>query len=416
MENDKQSKFSELLKNMSDYSVEQPKVIEDLCKELYVSPAYSPAMDLMVEAFLSIRSFCLLMFDGLISNASAILRILIEQVAAITVIARNTKAMSEYLKFQTIKKQYFGSDGEEHEKIREYLINESGNKYKSESALKDYLDYGWIRVLNNDKSKRGDRLIIKEAHLEEMIADINEQLNAFAHGQRSMFEFIRHKDLADKHVSRIIMIAGKLFLFLCNAKRELLINEDMPTDKHFKYYLNAKILFLDLNARSVNASIVDVAKMTNNLDRNIVYSLSTLDHMRGLMYQSELNYVQVNFVARAYVFNLINFMFMICYKLFNQKGDFLNGVNTFQDLINKVGIEKIDQYYKNPNSCIPLDRLIEMIDLIDDNWRPMKSDGQMANLDEMFMTDFASLVHSLFEAAYPNIDVDELLRSFIPIN
>ena len=190
MEDDKRNKFSEMLKNMSDYSVGQPKAIEDLCKNLYISPAYAPAMDLLVESFLTVHSFTILMFDGLISNASAILRILIEQVAAVSVIARSPKAMTEFLKFQTKKKQYYGSDGEEHERIRNFIIQESGFKIKSESALKDYLDYGWIRVLNNNKSERGERLIIKEARLEEVIVDIDEQLNAFAHGQRTWFTFL----------------------------------------------------------------------------------------------------------------------------------------------------------------------------------------------------------------------------------
>ena len=416
MEEDKRNKLSEMLKHMSDYSIEQPKAIDDLCQELFVSPAYGPAMDLLVESFLTVYSFVLLMSEGLISSASAILRILIEQVAAVTVISENNNAMTEFLKFQTKKKQYYGSTGVEHERIREYLFKECGYKHKNESALKDYLDYGWIRAINNDKSQRSDKLIIKEAHLEEFIADINEQLNAFAHGQGNMFLFLRNKDLADMHVSRIIMIAGKLFLFLCHSKRKLLFNESIESDKQFSLYLNAKILFLDLNARAINERIIEIIKKTTNLDKDIILSLSTIEHIRGLIYRSELNYIQVNVLARAYVLDLINFTFMICFKLFGESDNFFDGIKSLSDLLSQIGLERVEQLYKSQEHLIPLSMLIEMINRNDDNWVLMRSEGQMSELDENFITDFTSLIHALFEAAYPNVDADELLKPFITID
>ena len=406
-----------MLKNMSDYSIEQPKVIGDLCSELFISPAYAPALDLMVEAFLTVHSFSLLMFEGLISNASAILRILIEQVSAVTVICNNPKAMTEFLKFQTWKKQYYSSKGEEHEKIRVFLFEKAEYRHKNESALKDYLDYGWIRALNNNKSERSEQLIIKEARLEEMIVDINEQLNAFAHGQRSIFSFIRNKDLSDKHISRIIMVAGKLFLFLCYAKHKLLVNENMTSDKFFNSYLNTKILFLDLNARAVNSRIIDFIKCSNNIDRDIVYSISSLDHKRGLMYQSELNYLQVNMVARAYILDLINFMFMISYKyFFTSNADLFSDAKNLTDLVKAVGTDKLSERYNRISHLIQFDKLVEMVDLIDDNWGPMKADNTFSELDEIVMTDFTSLVHSLFDEAYKDFDKKELLKAFVPID
>ena len=264
MEKIKKAKSYDMLKHMSDYSIQQPMAIEKLCTELFLSHAYAPAIDLMVEAFLTVHSFALLMFQGLVSNASAILRILIEQVAAVTIISKNQKAFNEFLKFNSWKHNYYSSVGEEKTRIREFLINESGRKYKSESAIKDFLDYGWIRIINNSKSERSDRLIIKEARLEEFIIDINEQLNAFAHGQRSIFEFTKNRELADKHISRIIMIAGKLFLFLCHAKHELLVDDYLTNDQFFDSYLNAKILYLDLNARAIDDRIFNIIQTTED--------------------------------------------------------------------------------------------------------------------------------------------------------
>lgn len=417
MEKDKKSKLYEMLKNMSAYSAEQPKAIQDLCYEAFIPSAYAPAIDLIVESFLTVHSFVILMFEGLISNASAVLRILIEQVAAASVICRNTKAMMEYLRFQNMKKDYYASTGEKHEIIRNTLFQMAGYKRRNEGALKDYLDYGWIRIVNDNKSERGDKLIIKEARLEEMIVDIEEQLNAFAHGQRSSFEFLRNKDLSDKHVSRIIMAAGKLFLFLCYAKHEFLVNNSITNDKYFDYYLNAKILYIDLNARATNKRIVDIIQTTDNLDRDIVYLFSTLNHNRGMMYQSELNYLQVNMAARAYVLGLINFMFMICYKLFSNSIQYLlKNVNSFKELVDKVGVLRIDNVYKNVPHLIPLNELFKMTEMIDDKWSPMNSDGAFAELDENYITDFTSLVHSLFGLAYADFDKEELLKSFVPID
>ena len=176
-------------------------------------------------------------------------------------------------------------------------------------------------------------------------------------------------------------------------------------------------MYIDLNARATNKRIVDIIQTTNNLDRDIVYLISTLDHNRGLMYQSESNYLQVNMLARAYILGLINATFMICYKLYsNSVHNLFDHVKSFKDLINKIGISKIDNIYNNIAHYIPLNELIKMAEMTNDNWAPMNSSGAFAELDEMFITDFTSLVHSLFELAYVGFDKEELLKSFVPID
>ncbi len=110
-----------MLECMSNYSTKQPKVIENICNSSFISPAYDSALNLLVEAFLSIHAFCLLMFEGLVSNASAIVRILIEQVSILNIICHNDKAMQEYIKFRGWKKHYYGSTGKEHEERYRFL-------------------------------------------------------------------------------------------------------------------------------------------------------------------------------------------------------------------------------------------------------------------------------------------------------
>ena len=410
MEEEKRNKLYQMLKHMSDYSIAQPKVIEVLCNDLLISPTEAPVFDLLVEAFFTVHSFSLLMFNGLVSNASAILRILIEQVSALTVIARKPKAITEYLKFQSWKQLYYSSTGIEHERRREFLVEKCG--YKKESAIKDYLDYGWIRVINDDKSERGDRLIIKEAHLEEMIKDINEQLGAFAHGQRSIYSFGRG-DLADKHVARIIMVAGKLFLFLCHDKQELLVNHRMEMDKYFNSYLNAKIIYLDLNARSTNERIIDFIKHSLDLDAEIRYSISTVNHARGLIYQSYLNTVQINVLGRAYVLQLTNVLSMLLYKQLNSKK--LDNIQSFGDLIKVFGFARLSLLYDEVIHTIPFIQFFNMIEANDDNWCLVSNDGQIIEESGNFITDFTTYVHYIFSIVYPDVNINEILDPFVTI-
>lgn len=108
---------------------------------------------------------------------------------------------------------------------------------------------------------------------------------------------------------------------------------------------------------------------------------------------------------------------MICYKLYvNNEKDVLEGVNTLSDFALKIGINKIDNIYKNVEHIIPLEKLFEMAELINDKWGPIKQNGEFEEQDEIFITDFTSLVHSLFNSAYVGFDKEELFKTFVPID
>ena len=415
MEKDKQSKLYEMLKNMSDYSIEQPEVIEKICKDIFLPQVYVPAVDLLVEAFLTVHSFSLLMLEGLISNASAILRILIEQVSTLTVICKNEKAMMSFIAMQKRKEGYYSRwSNTERKAFKNFLLKEYG--YNSESAVKDYLDYGWIREIDDDRSQRSDRLIIKAAHLEEMIVDINNTLNAFAHGQLSSFAILRNKDYADKHVSRIIMATGKLFLFLCSAKQEWLVNGYLTDDKYFNCYLNAKILYTDLNSRAVSARINEIVLNNENLDREICYSINTLNHTRGLLYQADLNIQQANMLAVAYRYNLQNIATMLLYKLFpSMVNQAIKNSDTFEQVVKSCDCSKLNIIYNSDLHVFDLNGLLEANKMINDNWGPKLESGDFAELDESFINDFTTFVHRLFMIAFPNINPGELIEQFISI-
>ena len=416
MDKTKQRKLYEMLTNMSDYSVQQPKEIGTLCKDIFLNRVYTPAVDLLVEAFLTVRSFSLLMFEGLIASASALLRILIEQVSTLTVICKNEKAMLSYISFQRKKANYYGKDSIGYQKeLKKFLKKEYG--YDNEGAVKEYLDYGWIRNVVDNKSLRSDKLIIKTAHLEEMITDISETLNSFAHGQMSSFAIVRNKTFGDKHISRIIMAAGKLFLFLCSAKQEWLVNGYATDDKYFNSYLNAKIFYTDLNARSVNSRICEIVMETGDLDREICYSMNTLDHTRGLLYHSEINMVQANVLSVAYWYNLQNITTMLLYKLFPQNlKRAIKKDGQFEQVLEECGLDLLNNIYKLDLHHFNLLELINTNKIINDNWCPKLENGDFSEVDELFINDFTTYVHRLFMMAFPNINPRELIEQYISLD
>ena len=56
-----------------------------------------------------------------------------------------------------------------------------------------------------------------------------------------------------------------------------------------------------------------------------------------------------------------------------------------------------------------------MTNLIDDKWGPMVKDGKFSELDEVFITDFTSLVHVIFRSIYKDCETNQLMDYFVTI-
>lgn len=398
MEKTKKSKLYLMLQHISDYCAEQPNVIGRLCNDIGLPQVYEPAIDMMIEAFLSLRSFCLLMQDGLISNASAILRVAIEQISSVYVFSTNPKALTSFLGFNKLKKDYYKSEGDEHKALKAQIAKACN--YHSEQAIKEYLDYGWIKcVIDNVDNKRGATLIRETANFEEMSNDIEDYLNSFAHGQSSMFPYFRAKK-GDKLVSRIIMMSGKLFLALCYSKQELLVNSDITEDKFFDMYVNAKILYLDLNARATEENINYIIKTTKKCDEAIKHMVSTFDNMRLLLYDSHLEWKQVNFLSNSYAVQARIILFVIlCKKIFGSLAKVPDGIRNLKQLIESCDVGELKSLFKQTG--LNVDMILDFLVKIDGNWGPMENDHQFRELDELFITDLSSLVHTVIEKSAP---------------
>ena len=170
-----------------------------------------PVYNLLADSFLSLKSFCKLMFDRCWSQASAILRIGIEQVSAAVVLLKNPELQRRYIDLQKERAKYVSLSAEEQKSFRKSIKN-----------INEYFDYSWF-----DSNDYGRDKIIKAAGLSELIVDIQETLNKFAHGSLSIFQFSGAAgDWAPmkRHGRRIVLANCKLYDFLCCTIRDYIGN------------------------------------------------------------------------------------------------------------------------------------------------------------------------------------------------
>ena len=188
------------------------------------------------------------------------------------------------------------------------------------------------------------------------------------------------------------MMSGKLFLALCYSKQELLVNSDVTDDKFFDIYINAKILYLDLNARATEENINYIIKTNKKGNEEIKHMISTFDNMRLLLYDSHLDWKQVNFLANSYATQARIILFsLLCKMLFGSLSKVPDSIQNFKQLIESCTSEELKSLFAQTG--LQIDIIFDFLIKIDGNWGPMESNHQFRELDELFITDLASLIH-----------------------
>lgn len=175
-----------------------------------------PIYNLFAEGFISVKSFCLLMMNQAWSQAAIILRTLLEEVATLFVLSFNEETVDEYLKFNQLKREYYCLEGKEEQNkfIKDHNLKENP------TTMINYLNYGWVKRFTKTGTY-GRNQLISLAKLDEFLVDIKWQLNHFAHGDLTIFDFnYDNWKLMKRYGERIIMICAKLFDFLvCSYSR-----------------------------------------------------------------------------------------------------------------------------------------------------------------------------------------------------
>lgn len=227
-----------IIETSGDVANSDPRDIPNCLFRYYIESGdkrLKPFYNVVADSFLSLKAFCLLMGGGCWTQASGVLRTALEQVSASVVLLKEASARERYIKLHEEHCEFCGLSSEEQKAfLKDRKIQGRGEK--------SYFDYSWINP--NDY---GRNQILRAAHLEEFIADIEETLNGFSHGSISIFQF-SGKDgdwkLMGRHGRRTTLACCKLYDFLVCATAAFVgdefnnwkISESFPTFK--KTYLS----------------------------------------------------------------------------------------------------------------------------------------------------------------------------------
>ena len=211
------------------YFVDHKKSFEEKC-----------FYNLIADSFLSLFAYCKLMMENAWSQAFALLRVCIEQVAAVFILSYNCNALPKYIELNKLKIKFVNLVNDEEKK---HFLKEHGI---TRNKVNDYFDYGWVSSFTEDKSF-GRKQLMELAKLEEFIIDVDESLNAFAHGSISVFQMSGDNwNVMKRYGRRASLTCCKLYDFLCCSYHNLIGDEEffkLPLDRYFKSF---KLIYHDL--------------------------------------------------------------------------------------------------------------------------------------------------------------------------
>ncbi len=227
-------KFKLLLEYMIELCDEMPDIIFtkyfDKNKYLY---------SLYYESFNSIKSFCLLLGNGLlISQACVILRMAIEQIATIKILEMHKELLDDYIEHQKFRFEIRNND-DKNKLIRKHY-NGKFNPNK-ENPL-NFLDYGWLKSLDEGY---GIYSLIKLSKIQEddAIQSWKKELNLWTHGVICFINLASDINNAIVYSHSLILIAAKLLdILICEFHNEnkfdFIINGINYRDKFINAYKN----------------------------------------------------------------------------------------------------------------------------------------------------------------------------------
>ena len=199
--------------------------------------------NLIADAYLTLFSYCKLMFENAWSQAFALLRMGLEQIAAIFIITSTKGALDEYIKLYDLKVQYINLESDADR--RSFLTSHGISRNK----INDYFDYAWVASFTSD-GKYGRKQMIELARLEEFLVDIEQSLNAFSHGSMSVFQMSGDNwNVMKRYGRRANLTCCKLYDFLCCSYHNLIGDEEfrkLPLDNSFRLF---KTIYHDVFVR-----------------------------------------------------------------------------------------------------------------------------------------------------------------------
>ncbi len=267
-------KQGELLRMIMFFSKNMIDSLDKNIKNLKPKIIEYEFIDLLAESIFSIRSFCLLMKDGLISSASAIMRVIIEQVSIVSAASLDNNARKAFLNVKHDKNKYFAGNNEFRKAFAKQIALEKGITRK----IKQYFDYGFC--VKDGKPIVDLEQLCEVVGFKEAYAVIGDVINGFSHGQISFFKITRsNKNIAQKYIDNLFRLLGLTFFRLTNifiseyGKDAFTANEIKTIDMAFAISCNLDSRFLEttlLDSINLNKLLV-----TREIPKNIA-TLSTV--------------------------------------------------------------------------------------------------------------------------------------------
>ena len=199
--------YQYLLGSMDELTEKMPEVVCDYFdSNKYLFSVY-------FEAFNSIRSFCVLLGNGVnITQSCAVLRMAIEETAIIRILEKYPQLIDSYVEHFKFRFSIM------HEKNqRDKIIEHYENKIDKRSRALDYLDYGWIEEVSKDY---GFHSLVKIAGMDDEEYKIYpwiDTLNMWIHGTLHFSNLASGNDLdgPTKYAHALIDIAATLLDMIC---------------------------------------------------------------------------------------------------------------------------------------------------------------------------------------------------------
>ena len=236
----KLEQINQMLSLIMDSSHPMPNYVFHYYVDFKKNPEEKMFYNLIADSFLTLFSYCKLMFENAWSQAFTVLRMGLEQVAAVFLLTTKPDALQKYIDLYKLKVQFINIESEDDKK--EFLKANSIPKNK----VNDFFDYSWISSFTSD-GKYGRNQLIELARLEEFLVDIEQSLNAFSHGSMSVFQMSGDNwNVMKRYGRRASLTCCKLYDFLCCSYHNLIGDEEfakLPLDRYFHSF---KLIYHDL--------------------------------------------------------------------------------------------------------------------------------------------------------------------------
>ena len=235
----KLEQINQMLSLIMDSSHPMPNYVFRYYVDSKKKPEEKIFYNLIADSFLTLFSYCKLMFENAWSQAFAVLRMGLEQVAAVFLLTTKEDALQKYIDLYKLKVQFINIESKD-DKEAFRKANGIPKKYN------DFFDYSWVSSFTSD-GKYGRNQLIELARLEEFLIDIEQSLNAFSHGSMSVFQMSGDNwNVMKRYGRRASLTCCKLYDFLCCSYHNLIGDKEfakLPLDRYFKSF---KLIYHDL--------------------------------------------------------------------------------------------------------------------------------------------------------------------------